>query len=84
MVHSRGATVVDTLDNTRTIRNMATELSNGQTEGNTLESGSKVSSTERAYTSKKGRRDKASGRWAKGLSGSNLKTKNDEQIIFSY
>ena len=48
---------------------MVMEHSNGQTEENISANGAKENNTEREYTSKKGRKDKASGTWAKGQNG---------------
>jgi len=71
-VHSRGVMEEDMLECTRTIRSTVMELSNGQMVGSTLESGVKESNTARESTSKKARKDKVSGTWAKELNG--LKT----------
>ena len=44
---------------------MVTELSNGQMVVSTSVNGAKESNTDKVFTSKKERREKASGRWAK-------------------
>ena len=69
---SPGATVVDTKATTRMIKSMGTEPSSGPTAGNTSVSGAKANSTEKEFTSKRARRDKESGRWGRGLSGSKI------------
>jgi len=56
----------------RTIKNTDTEPSSGQMEGSISETGAKVNSMARVSTSKRARRDKASGRWARESSGSKM------------
>jgi hypothetical protein len=67
--HSLGVTVEDMLVCTKMIKNMDKVLLNGQMAENTLVNGVKANNTEREYTLKKERKDKAYGKWAKELNG---------------
>lgn len=62
-VLSPGVMEEGTLETTKMIRSTATEPLNGQMVENILESGVRVSNTEKEFTLKKVRRDKVSGRW---------------------
>ena len=74
---SPGAMVVDTKATTRMIKSTGTEPSSGPMAGNISASGAKANSTEKEFTSKRARRDKESGRWARGLSGSKILPTSD-------
>lgn len=65
-----GATAEDMRATTRMIKNTDMVPLSGQMVGSTLVTGAKVNNMERESTSKRVRRDKESGRWARELSGS--------------
>jgi hypothetical protein len=69
-VLSHGVTAEDMKETIKMIKNMDMEHLSGQMVGNTLENGAKVNSTVKEFISKKAKRDKAFGKWAKELSGS--------------
>ena len=66
---SLGQTAGCTLVPTKTTKSMVTEPLSGQTVESTSENGLKANNTEREFTSRKERRDRASGRWEKELNG---------------
>ena len=65
-----GVTAEDMRATTRMIRSTDTVPLSGQMVGSTLVTGAKVNNMERESTSKRARRDKESGRWARESSGS--------------
>ena len=79
---SLGVTAVDMKAIIKMIKNMVTELLSGQTVGNILVNGAKVNNTGKEFTSKRAKRDKASGKWAKELSGSRLPRPTNEHKFF--
>jgi hypothetical protein len=62
-VFSLGVMDVDTLDNTKTIRNMVMVPLNGQMVENILVTGFKENNMEKVFTLKKVKRDKVFGKW---------------------
>jgi hypothetical protein len=70
MAHSRGPMAVDMLECTKTIKSTDKELSNGQMVASTSVNGAKENNMEKVFTSKKAKRDKEFGTWAKERSGS--------------
>ena len=71
-VLSPGATAEDMRVTIRMIKSTDMEPSSGQMVGSISVTGAKVNNTERVCTSKRARRDKVSGRWARELSGSKM------------
>ena len=69
---SLGAMEEDMKETTRMIKSMAMVPSSGLMVESTSVTGVKVSNTEKVSTSKRVKRDKASGRWARELSGSRM------------
>jgi hypothetical protein len=69
---SLGVTEEDMKETTRMIKNTATVPLNGLMVESTSVTGAKVSNMEKVSTSKRAKRDKESGRWARELSGSRL------------
>jgi hypothetical protein len=67
-----GVTEEDMKETTRMIKSMAMVHSSGPMAGSTSVTGAKVNSTARVSTSKRARRDKVSGRWARESSGSRM------------
>ena len=67
-----GVTAEDMRATTRMIKSMDTVHLSGQMVGSTLVTGAKVNNMARVSTSKKARRDRESGRWARELSGSRI------------
>ena len=67
-----GATEEDTKATTRMIRSTGMVPSSGQMVGSISVTGAKVNNMERESTSKRVKRDKVSGRWARELSGSKI------------
>jgi hypothetical protein len=67
-----GVTEGDMKVTTRMIRSTDMEPSNGLMAESTSVTGAKVSNTEKVSTSKRAKRDKVSGRWARELSGSRM------------
>lgn len=64
-----GVTAEDMRATTRMIKSMDTVHLSGQMVGSTLVTGAKVNNMERESISKRARRDKESGRWARESSG---------------
>ena len=79
---SLGVTAVDMKEIIKMIKSTVTELLSGQTEGNILVNGAKVNNTGKEFTSKRAKRDKVSGKWAKELSGSRQLRPTNEQLTF--
>ena len=69
-VPSLGVTEEDMKETTRMIKSTGMVHLSGQMVGSTLVTGAKVNNMERESISKRARRDKESGRWARELSGS--------------
>ena len=67
---SPGVTAVDMLAAIKTTKSMVMEPLSGLTVVNTSENGAKASNTEKAYTLKKVKNVKESGKWARGSNGS--------------
>ena len=67
---SHGAMAGDTLAAIRMIRSMDKEHSSGPPAVSILVSGAKANNTGKAYTSKKAKNGRESGRWVKELNGS--------------
>ena len=67
-----GVTAEDMRATTRMIKSMDTVHLSGQIVGSTLVTGAKVNNMERESISKRARRDKESGRWARESSGSKI------------
>ena len=63
---------VDTKETIKMIRNMVMELLSGLTAESILETGAKVNNMEKEFTSKRVKRDKAFGKWARESSGSKI------------
>lgn len=70
MALSLGAMAVATSAATKMTRSTAREHLNGLTVVSISENGAKANNMEKASTSKKAKRDRASGKWAKELNGS--------------
>jgi hypothetical protein len=68
---------------TKTIKSMDMELLSGPMAESTSESGAKENSMVKEFTSRKVKRDKASGRWEKELSGSRQPRPTNELLIIS-
>ena len=69
---SPGAMAVDTLAAIKMIKSMVMVLLSGQMVASILVNGVKANNTEKEFTSKKVKRGKESGKWARELSGSRL------------
>jgi uncharacterized oligopeptide transporter (OPT) family protein len=69
---SLGVMEEDMKETTRMIRSTAMVHSSGQMVESTSVTGAKVSNTAKVSTSKRARRDKVSGRWARELNGSRM------------
>lgn len=74
---SLGVMAADTTETTKMIKSTGMELLSGQTEENISVSGAKASNTEKEFTSKKAKRDRESGKWARELSGSRTQPTSD-------
>lgn len=79
-----GVTEEDMKETIRMIKSMDTEPSSGQMVGNTLVTGAKVNNTVKVCTSKRAKRDKASGRWARELSGSRTLEAQQTNDLFEF
>ena len=76
-----GVMGVDTKETTKMIKNMVTVRSSGRMAENISVNGAKANSMVKVFTSKKAKRDRASGTWVKERSGSAtpLRESTDEQ-----
>ena len=79
-VLSHGVMGVDTKETTKMIRNMVTVPSSGQMAENISVNGAKANSMVKVFTSKRAKRDKVSGKWAKELNGSRLPRPTNDMV----
>ena len=79
MVLSLGPTAVDTSAATKMIRSMDMALLSGQMVASTSVTGVKASSTAKVSTSKKERRDRVSGKWARELNGLRMQPRQPKE-----
>ena len=75
-----GVIGVDTKETTKMIKNMVTVRSSGRMAENISVNGAKANSMVKVFTSKRAKRDKVSGKWAKELNGSRLPRPTNEMV----